>query len=292
MRPFLQCLVVASACLAGFAHSAVAQTFESGRLLATSGVSQLEGAGGGGLVPWALITGYGTQDAVGGNVHGTYVRLPNFTLGSGGAAIGLYDRVELSYAHETFDTGSTGGKLGIGNGYAFNEDILGVKVRLLGNAVYDQDSWLPQIAAGAEFKSTDNHAILHAIGAKSSKGVDMYVAATKLFLAQSLLVDATVRLTKANQFGLLGFGGDRNGGYSFEFEGSAAYLVTREFAVGAEVRTKPNNLSFAKEGTAVDVFAAYFFTKNLSATLAYVGLGSIARQTGQNGVYVSLQAGF
>lgn len=291
MRSFLQNLT-AIACLIGLCGTAAGQTFDSGRMLATAGVSQLEGAGGGGLVPWALITGYGTRDAVGGNVHGTYVRLPNFSLGSVGAAIGLYDRVELSYAHELFDTGSTGGKLGIGNGYTFNEDILGVKVRLLGNAVYDQDSWLPQVAAGAEFKSTDNHGVLHAIGAKSSKGVDMYLAATKLFLAQSLLVDATVRLTKANQFGLLGFGGDRNGGYSFEFEGSAAYLVTRNLAVGAEIRTKPDNLRFAHEGTAVDVFAAYFLTKNLSTTLAYAGLGDIARQRGQNGVYVSLQAGF
>ncbi len=292
MRHFLKILALAAACLPGLASSVAAQTMDSGRLLATAGVSQLEGAGGGGLVPWALITGYGTQDSVGGNIHGTYVRLPQFTLGSGGAAVGLFDRVELSYAHELFDTGSTGGKLGIGNGYAFNEDILGLKVRLLGNAVYDQDSWLPQIAAGTEFKTTGNQAVLHALGAKSNRGVDMYVAATKLFLAQSLLVDATVRLTKANQFGLLGFGGDRDAGYSFEFEGSAAYLITRKLAIGAEVRTKPNNLRFAKEGPAVDAFLAYFFTKNLSATLAYVGLGSIARQTGQNGVYLSLQAGF
>ena len=291
MRWFLQ-TITAFACLAVSAGTAASQTFESGRLLATAGVTQLEGAGGGGLVPWALITGYGTRDAVGGNIHGTFVRLPDFKLASAGAAIGLYDRVELSYAHEVFDTGSTGGKLGLGNGYAFNEDVLGLKVRLFGNAVYDQDSWLPQVAAGAEFKSTDNHAVLHAIGAQSSKGVDLYLAATKLFLAQSLLVDATVRLTKANQFGLLGFGGDRNGGYSFEFEGSAAYLVTRNLALGAEVRTKPDNLRFAREGTAVDAFAAYFLTKNLSATLAYVGLGDIARQRGQNGVYVSLQAGF
>ena len=42
----------------------------------------------------------------------------------------------------------------------------------------------------------------------------------------------------------------------------------------------------------MDVFAAYFLTKNLSATLAYVGLGTVARQAGQNGVYASVQAGF
>ena len=34
----------------------------------------------------------------------------------------------------------------------------------------------------------------------------MYVSATKLLLAQSLLVNGTLRSTNANQNGLLGFG--------------------------------------------------------------------------------------
>ena len=273
-------------------HAAGAEPFDSGRLLATSGISQIEGAGGGGLVPWALITGYGTRDAVGANVHGTAAYFPDFTLGSTGAAVGLYDRVELSYAHQWFDTRQAGGRLGIGRGYTFNLDTLGLKLRVLGDAVYDQDSWLPQIAVGTALKSSNDHGVLRAIGARSAQGADFYVAATKIFLAQSLLVNATIRLTKANQFGLLGFGGDRAAGYRPAFEGSAAYLLSRSLAIGAEVRTKPDNLRFAHEGPAIDVFAAYFLNKNLSATLAYVGLGDVARQRAQNGVYLSLQTGF
>ena len=265
---------------------------DSGRLLATSGVTQLEGAGGGGLVPWALITGYGTRDAVGANVHYTGAYLSDFTLHSGGASAGLYDRVEVSYAHEWFLTGSAGARLGLGKDYQFNMDVAGIKLRLIGDAVYDQDSWLPQIAAGAQYKATDSHAILRAIGARSPDGVDFYLAATKLFLAESLLLNATVRETKANQFGLLGFGGDRHAGYRTEFEGSAALLLRRDFAIGVELRTKPNNLGFAYEGLAYDAFAAYFITKNVSATLAFVSLGAVANQGIQDGVYFSLQAGF
>ena len=265
---------------------------ESGRLLATSGVTQLEGAGGGGLVPWSLITGYGTQDAIGANTHYTFVHLPAFTLQSAGVGVGLYDRLELSYAHEWFDTGSAGARLGLGQGYTFHLDVVGAKLRLFGDAVYDQDSWLPQVAVGTEFKAADRHAVLQAIGARSPDGADFYLSATKLFLAQSLLVDATVRATKANQFGLLGFGGDRDNGYTAQFEGSAALLLRRDFAVGAEVRTKPDNLRFAQEGTAFDVFAVYFLNKNLSATLAFVALGPIARQGNQNGIYLSLVGGF
>ena len=35
--------------------------FDQGKLLATGGVSQVEGAGGGGLGAWALISGYGSD---------------------------------------------------------------------------------------------------------------------------------------------------------------------------------------------------------------------------------------
>ena len=269
-----------------------ARAQDSGRLLATSGVTEIEGAGGGGLVPWALITGYGTRDSIGASGHDSFVYLPDFTLNSAGASVGLFNRVELSYAHEWFDTGAAGARLGLGAGYQFHLDVAGIKVRLLGDAVYDQDSWMPQVSVGAQFKAADAHAVLRAIGARHPDGVDFYAAATKLFLAQSLLVNATLRATEANQFGLLGFGGDRNQGYSLQFEGSAALLLTRRLAVGAEVRTKPDNLRFAHEGPAFDAFAAYFLNKHLSATLAFVSLGPIARQGNQNGVYLSLQAGF
>lgn len=265
---------------------------ESGRLLATSGVSDIEGAGGGGLATWALITGYGTRDAIGANVHATTVGLSDFGLTSAGVSAGLYDRLEISYAHEWFDTGKAGGRLGLGEGYQFHMDVAGAKLRLFGDAVYDQDDWEPDVSAGVQVKAADRHAALHAIGAESPDGADFYLAATKLFLAESLLVSTTLRATKANQFGLLGFGGDLDRGYTAQFEGSAALLLTRHLAVGGELRTKPQNLGFAREGNAYDVFAAYFLTKNLSATLAFADLGPIARQGDQNGIYFSMQGGF
>jgi hypothetical protein len=281
------------AVIAGLMHAPMqASAQDSGRLLATSGVSQIEGAGGGGLVPWAMITGYGTRDAIGANTHYTLAYLPDFTLHSAGASVGLFDRLELSYDHQWFDTREAGAKLGLGAGYQFHLDIVGAKLRLLGDVVTDQDRWLPEVSVGVQFKAADRHAVLNAIGARSPDGVDFYVAATKLFLAESLLVDVTLRATKANQFGLLGFGGDRDNNYSLEGEGSAALLLTRHFAIGAEFRTKPDNLQFAREGDAFDVFAAYFINKSLSMTLSALSLGTIARQSGQNGLYLSLQAGF
>jgi hypothetical protein len=265
--------------------------FDEGKLLATGGVSAVEGEGGGGLTPWALVTGYGTRDGVGVNAHYTFVGLPYYQLVSYGAAVGLFDRLELSYARQAFDTEAVGAALGLGQGYTFHQDIFGAKLKLIGDAVYDQDSWLPQIAIGLQHKENDRGAVIAAVGGKGHVGTDFYLAATKLFLAESLLVDVTMRETKANQLGILGFGGDKHDDYSPQFEGSAAYLISRKFAVGGEFRTKPSNLSVAKEGDAYDVFAAWFLDKNLSVTAAYANLGNIVIHDHQDGVYVSLQAG-
>lgn len=263
-----------------------------GKLLLTGGVSNIEGAGVGGLASWATITGYETPEGIGANVHATYVDLPDYELRSWGAAVGLYDRVELSYARQAFDTGATGAKLGIGRGFTFHQDVAGLKVRVLGDAVYDQDTLRPQVAVGVQFKKADRGDLVRALGARDDKGVDYYIAFTKVLLDKSLVLNGTARLTKANQTGLLGFGGDGDGAYSPQFEGSAGYLVSKRLLVGAEYRTKPDNLPFAKEDDAFDVFAAYALNKHVSVTAAYVDLGDIATFRDQRGLYVSLQTGF
>lgn len=265
---------------------------DRGRLLATGGVSQVEGAGGGGLAPWALITGYGTRDSFGANAHYTQVFLPDFTLRTAGAAVGLFDRFEISYARLAFDTNDAGAALGLGEDFTFNQDFVGLKVRLFGDAIYDQHRWLPQVAAGLQYKNTGDEAILSAVGARRDEDVDFYVSAAKLFLGQSILANATLRFTRANQFGLLGFGGDEGDARRPQVEASVAYLLSRKLAVGAEFRSKPDNLGFAEEDDAIDLFAAWFPSKHASVTLAYVDLGEIALQGPQRGVYLSLQAGF
>ncbi|WP_227869840.1 DUF3034 family protein [Undibacterium parvum] len=270
---------------------------DMGKLTATGGVSQVEGAGGGGLTPWALITGYGSRDSYGGNAHYTQINTQDYTLKTYGVAVGIMDTVEFSLAKQEFS-----GSLAPLDSLKLKQDILGVKVRVAGEAVYDQTGWLPQIAVGALIKRDDAVGGLGALGvtsvkqlgAKSENGVDYYVSATKLYLAQSLLLNATVRLSKANQMGLLGFGGDKNDKYEPLLEASAAYLINRKLVLGAEYRMKPRNLGVDNEKDNYDVFLAYFPTKNLSVTAAYVNLGDITifNPTKQRGWYLSLQTGF
>lgn len=263
-----------------------------GKLDLTRGAINVEGAGGGGLASWALITGNETVDGVGGEVSGAYVSLSDYSLHEFGAGVGLFDRFEATVSRASFDTGATGAKLGLGKGFTFDQTVVGAKLRLLGDAVYGQDSWLPQIAAGVQYKINDQSAIVHALGAKDDQGADVYIAATKILLDQSLVLDATLRETRANQLGFLGFGGDKNSGYTTQFEGSAGYLINSRLLLGGEYRTKPDNLGFAREDAAYDLFAAFALTHVLTVTAAYVELGDIATFRHQHGAYISLQAGF
>lgn len=263
-----------------------------GKLLLTGGVSEIEGAAGGGLAPWAVIGGYGTASQLGANAHGTYVRTQDFALSTYGVTAGVANRVEFSLARQIFDTRDTGAKLGLGSNFKFNQDIFGVKVRLLGDVVLDQDTWVPQVAAGIQFKHNEQGDIVNAVGAASNSGTDFYLSATKLLLAQSVLLNGTLRFTKANQFGLLGFGGDKSNAYHAEFEASAAYMLSKSLVIGGEYRTRPDNLSFAREQNAYDAFVAWAPTKHVSLTAAYVALGDIATFKNQRGAYISLQVGF
>lgn len=270
-----------------------------GRLLLTGGVSTIEGAGGGGLVPWALIGGYGTRDEFGGNAYATGVETRDFTLASYGAAFNFANRLELSVARQNFNLREVGNALDLGNRYTISQTILGAKVRVFGDAILEQDSLLPQVAVGVQYKINDDKGVVGGALGLEREGVDIYASATKLILSKSLLLNATVRLTKANQFGILGFGGlgGQDQDYRAQFEGSAAYLVTRKLAVGGEFRTKSNRLEGALGGTsfreenAWDVFAAYTLNRNVSLTVAYARLGQIALRR-QDGAYASLQIGF
>ena len=289
------CLLAASLLAVGTATTpAFAQDLpliDGGKLLLTNGVSTIEGTSGGGVSTWATIAGRETDRGVGLSGHVTLIELPDYGWQSHGFAIGIANRLELSYARQNFDTRDVGTALGLGEGYTLNQDVFGAKVRLVGDAVYG-DPLLPQISVGIEHKRNRDTPVALAVGAAHGKGTDVTLSATKLFLSHSVLVNATARLTKANQTGLLGFGTAGKDDHSLQFEGSIAYQLSRRAVIGAEYRTKPDNLAIAREDDWLDLFAAYALTDNLTVTAAYVDLGSIATFDNQRGGFLSAQIAF
>lgn len=294
-------------CAALFCASAQADT---GKLLLTGGVSSIDGAAGGGLTPWALIGSNATEGEVGGSAFLTHVGTKDYGLNIVGAAVGVHDRYELSIAQQDLDTRGTGTALGL-PGLHLKQTIVGAKVRVLGDAVLDSDTLMPQVAVGLQYKtlgSTGLDGTLNALGAKR-RGVDVYVSATKLFLGQSLLVNGTLRATKANQNGLLGYGatlGGNQNGYSLQPEFSIGWLVSKNVVMGVEYRFMRNKLERAgaaaglgnglRSGDWKDIFIAWAPSKNVSLTLAYADLGVIVPATTasrkQTGYYLSAQVAF
>jgi hypothetical protein len=300
----LAALAMTVAILPATAHA------ETGKLLLTGGVSAVDGAAGGGLTPWAVIGSQATAGEIGVTAHATRVNTQDYGLSTYGAAVGIHDRFEISLARQDFKAGITGVLLGV-PGLHLKQDILGLKIKLAGDAVLDSDSLMPQIAMGAQFKSLGSTGLdttLSALGAKRS-GTDIYLNATKLFLAQGLLVNGTLRATQANQNGLLGFGarlGGAKNSYEFLPEISVALLLRNNLAIGAEYRKMSNRLQVAGNAAGLgdglkssdwkDIFIAWAPSKNLSLTLAYVDLGLIVPgttgQRRQTGAYLSAQVAY
>jgi len=289
-------LVSAAAFLASNACAA------DGKLLLTGGVTGIDGAAGGGLTPWAVTTGYGSEKQASATAFFTRVATRDHGLGIAGVAASCGERFELSFAHQDFATGDTGAALGL-PGLHLRQDIVGAKVIVAGDAVLDSDTLVPALALGIEAKRSSSGGLrptLASLGAHDH-GIDLYASATKLFLLRGVLVNLTLRATKANQNGLLGYGGTVSDRVSVEPEISLAWLLRRTLAVGVEYRAKPDKLNPSALGAGLreddwkDVFVAWAPNKHVSLTLAYVDLGRIVpavQPRRQTGTYASVQLAY
>src|SRR5680860_304776 len=78
--------------LPGAAHA------ESGKLLLTGGVSTVEGAAGGGIVPWAVIGTQATDGEIGLSANFNHLGTRDYGLKTYGLTLNLRNQVELSVA--------------------------------------------------------------------------------------------------------------------------------------------------------------------------------------------------
>jgi hypothetical protein len=275
--------------LVAFATGLTPSAIAGGRLLATGGVMPIEGQAGGGIVPWAVIAGYGTRGEIGGAGFYTHVSTDDYDLDVVGVAVGIRNRVELSATRQEFDLGPLGAALGR-PGASIRQDVLGAKLRIAGSPLYTA---MPQISVGLQYKRNLDFEIPSLVGARDDEGVDLYLSATKVFLGglwgRNWLLNGTLRATRANQTGLVGFGGDRNHDREAVAEVSAGVFLSQEWIMGAEYRQKPDNLSATPEDDWRDVFIGWFPNKHWAVVGAYVDLGEVATLPDQRGLYLSIQ---
>ncbi|APX93537.1 hypothetical protein BWR19_11670 [Halomonas sp. 1513] len=276
LRQLLCCALLASLSFSAAAGS---------RLLATGGVGQIEGAAGGGLSPWAVLTGTASSGEVSLTAVGSRAWLSDYRLSVGGIGVNVHDRLELSLARQRLALTTLGGEL--------EQTIAGGKLRLFGDVLYHPwGIW----SLGIQHKWLEDGDLARAVGATDIRGTDLYLSGSKLWFdavaGRNLLTNLTLRHSAANQGGLLGYGGDQHDGGSLLVEGSLGLFITPRWIIGTEYRQKPDNLSFATEDDWQSLYSAYFVNKQLSVTAAWLDLGSIAGLDGQRGSYVSLQLSF
>ncbi len=262
------------------------------RQLGTGAVTQIEGASGSGLVPWATIAGYGESDETDFLASLTRVDTGDYRFDMQGISVGWRNRVEVSFAKQELDLITLGPAIGL-PGATLNQDVIGAKVRLGGNLVYSK---MPQIAFGIQYKKNTDFLIPSVVGAKDDKGIDYYLSASKLFLGKpgglNGFATMTLRSTEAIETGLLGFGGDNGSGRDVNVEASFGVFFNKSVALGVDFRQKQRQLNFAKESHWKDVFIAWVPNRHVSLVLAYADLGNVATLENQKGWYVSVNGGF
>lgn len=252
------------------------------KVIGTGGATSIDGMAGGGIVPWALINGYASSDQWSLTSALSLVNVDDYQLHSQGVALSYDNRWELSYGQQQFSIDRTELQL--------RQQVFAAKYKLAGDALYNV---LPQIAIGAIHKKQLDFALPAAIGVADSSDQEFYLAASKIYLdavfGRNLLLNYTVRATRAQQTGLLGFATVTDSSYQWCHEWSAVLLLTHQLAIGAEYKQKPNTLAFAAEDDWRDVFVGWFINKHLSLVAGYVDLGAIAGKPQQDGYYLALE---
>lgn len=252
------------------------------KVIGSGGATSIDGMAGGGIVPWAVINGYASSGQWSLTSALSLVNVADYQLHSQGVSLSYDNRWELSYGQQQFSIDQTDIQL--------RQQIFAAKYKLAGDLLYDS---MPQIAIGAVHKKQGDFALPAAIGVADPSDQEFYLAASKIYLdavfGRNVLLNYTIRATRAQQTGLLGFATVTDRSYQWCHEWSAALLLTHQLAVGIEYKQKPDTLDFAAEDHWRDVFVGWFVNKHLSLVAGYVDLGSIAGKPQQDGYYLALE---
>ncbi len=278
-KTLLRTLLIASLAIgAGAASHAAAW-------LPEAGPPSIDGAAGGGLTPWAMPLTEDDPIAPGARGLARSTRTFDYQLALRGGAVRIAPRLELSLARQLFDARGSLASLGLVD-QRLRQDIAGLKWRVAGPEQREEGSSASWLALGLLRKRTAAGALepmlVDSLGARCS-GFELYASVTRYAAPEGLVLNATLRATRANQNGLLGFGGRHGSGVKFAPEFSLAWQATPKLTLGAEARAKPDNLNHSVLGTGAlkedgwfDAWARWQPRADVAVSFSWLDLGRIA----------------
>ena len=254
----------------------------------------VEGYGGAMITPMAYLVNPGPKGTVVGlpSAAFTFTRLGTKDLQTVSVTQTFFRRIELGYAFTRFGIGTLDDDIK----KALSIDILrheiymhNFNVRVLLSEENSFNLPLPAITAGFHFKYNDSirkidrrlGGALQGIGLDKSNGVDYTLTATKMFaklaFGRPVILTGGLRLSKAAQIGLLGFGDE----CALTFEGSVACLATDWLLLAYEIRQKENPYDkidgiIGDEDNWHAISATFIVNEHLTLLAAWLYAGNVA----------------
>lgn len=254
----------------------------------------IEGVGGGAITPMAYMCNTGPAGTIVGRPAAayTFLNLGSKTLHTVSVTQTFLRRIEFGFAFNHFNiatlptdikkaTGLNAGRNDL-QLYHFN-----LRVMLIEENSFDLP--LPAITAGIHFKHNEGikkidarlAGTLRGMGYERHYGVDYTITATKMFpklaFGRPVVLTSGMRISRAAQIGLLGFGDST----AVTFEGNVACLPTDWLLLAYEIRTKNNPFDstsslIGREQNWHAVSATWLINENLSVSGVCGWLGTVA----------------
>ncbi len=213
----------------------------------------IEGVGGGVITPMAYMCNTGPAGTIVGRpvVAYTFLNLGSKTISAVSITQTFLRRIEVGYAYNHFNIATLPTDITKATGLNAGRNDLHLNHFNLRVMLIEENSFdlpLPAITVGVHFKHNEGikkidsriGGGLRAMGYERHYGMDYTLTATKMFpklaLGRPIVLTGGMRLSRAAQIGLLGFGDST----ALTFEGSVAYLPTGWLLLAYEIRTKNN----------------------------------------------------
>ena len=257
MKKITRSVLLASSLLVPFGQSA----------LANIPLLNIEGEGGGAIVPWAYVSNASKDGGVGMPAASIWTWVSDsYTINFWPVAVSIGDRLELGFAYQNLDISTLKSDLRSDSSAALTaanrldakldnlqmitahakfqflketESLPAMAISVSYKKALDIDELDDNLTASARKTAAGLPKVLKWMGVDDDSGFEVNLMATKLWKTKiPLLTSVNLRYTQANQLGFLGFSDD----WSLNPEFTLAILPEPNVAVGVEYRHKPNKL--------------------------------------------------